>query len=101
MPRIYSMDNELFTNMNYLPLWAYVALAIISIIYTIYDPKATRTQKQQSILLTIVWSLFWGWLIYLFCRKGDTTTAWVLFFLPFIIALLLVSGVLLALGFTR
>lgn len=33
--------------------------------------------------------------------KGDTTTAWVLFFLPFIIALLLVSGVLLALGLTH
>ncbi len=95
------MDDDVFTNMNYLPLWAYVALVIISIISEAYDQKATRAQKQQSILLTIVWSLFWGWLIYLFCRRGDTTTAWVLFFLPFIITLLLVFGVLLALGISR
>lgn len=95
------MDDDVFTNMNYLPLWAYVALVIISIISEAYDQKATRAQKQQSILLTIVWSLFWGWLIYLFCRRGDTTTAWVLFFLPFIITLLLAFGVLLALGISR
>ncbi len=95
------MDDDVFTNMNYLPLWAYVALVIISIISEAYDQKATRAQKQQSILLTIVWSLFWGWLIYLFCRRGDTTTAWVLFFLPLIITLLFVFGVLLALGISR
>jgi len=92
------MDSDLLTNTDFLPLWIYVVFVVTNCIYIAYDKKLEPVEKQKSILIQIVWGIFWGWLIYIFCRRGDLGTAWFLLFLPLIVLGIFALSALLVLA---
>ena len=67
-----------------LPLLIFVILAIISLVITIFTPGTGRS-KILNIVVSSLWYLLWGFIIYMLCRAGHPGWAWVVLFLPLII----------------
>jgi hypothetical protein len=73
-----------------LPLIIYVIFAIIGFIWMLSGLfSSTNTMstgnKWVSLIISLLWLIFFGWLIYYLCRKGHQGWAWFVLFLPLIV----------------
>ena len=73
------------------PALVYLVLSILGVIVLLVQ------KSLDGILMNIVCSLAWLWLLQILCNRGYVTLAWVLVLLPFIILaimLVLIVGLL-------
>ena len=73
-----------------LPFIIYVILAIIGFILMLSNlfsasNNMTTGQKWTYLILSLIWLIFFGWLIWYLCKKGQQGWAWFVLFLPLII----------------
>lgn len=73
-----------------LPFIIYFVLAIIGFILllsNLFSASNTSTsgQKWLWLILSLIWLIFFGWLIYYLCSRGKNVLAWVVLFLPLIL----------------
>ena len=70
------------------PLIIYIVFVVIGIVSTLFT-KDTIDQKISNVMLSLVWSGFWGVIMYEMCRRGHRTWAWIILFAPMLITLIL------------
>lgn len=73
-----------------LPFIIYVILSVIGFILMLSNlfsstNKMTTGQKWMYLILSLVWLIFFGWLIWYLCRRGHNGWAWFVLFLPLIL----------------
>ena len=69
------------------PALVYLFLSIIGILLAIFHGMLMLDFK---IIIDIIFSIFWIWILNLICRAGYTWVSWILVLLPFIIILLII-----------
>jgi hypothetical protein len=88
------------------PLYLYIALSILQLLtipmMKVYDPttktytSAPVAVKVRYMLLSAVWNLFVGFLMYYLCSKCHSGWAWFILLLPIIFNVILVIMILVA-----
>jgi hypothetical protein len=81
------------------PLYIYLVLAVISLIATVrthlQNPKMVSV---ESIIMSIIYMVFWTGVIYLLCSTCHENIAWIILLLPLIIMLLIIFLIFGAIG---
>lgn len=80
------------------PLIVYIILTITALIAVLAVPNLDGGSKATTFIICLVWSLFWGFILWWLCRYCHWVWAWILLFVPFIINILFFIIVLLAVG---
>lgn len=80
------------------PLIVYIIITILALIVILFVPNLDGSSKATTFIITLVWALFWGFILWYLCRFCHWGWAWFLLFLPFIINVLFFIIVLLAVG---
>ena len=69
------------------PLVIYIILAIIGIVVSIiaaYKSKRSNTEKVSGIVMSVLWTVLWIFLMFQLCKRGHEGWAWVILLLPII-----------------
>lgn len=80
------------------PLIVYMIITILALILIISVPGLDISTRSTAILISIVWTLFWGIILWWLCSRCQWTWAWILLFFPFMINVLFFIILLLAVG---
>ena len=72
------------------PLYIYLVLAVMMTIGTVRmhftDPE---TVSVETVLMSILYKIFWSGVIYLLCASCHENWAWILLLIPFVFILLI------------
>lgn len=68
----------------YLPLYIYVIIVIITLLINLFSP-GSASSKIVNMLVSLVWYILWGLVIYFLCKSGNTVVAWIVLFISPII----------------
>lgn len=80
------------------PLIVYIVITIAALIAILMVPNLDVTSKATTVLISITWATFWGFILWWLCRYCHWAWAWFLLFLPFMINVMFFVIVLLAVG---
>jgi len=80
------------------PLIVYIIITIIALIIILSTSNLDGSSKATTLIISLVWSVFWGFILWWLCRYCHWGWAWAILFLPFIINILFFIIVLLAIG---
>lgn len=78
----------------YWPLIIYLVLAGLTILSYIFNPNVTIS----IIIMNIVWTLIFAFILYELCKHNHIGLAWFVLFLPLIISIVLFIFVLFEIG---
>lgn len=80
------------------PLIIYIIVTFIALIIISAINVLDATSKAIIIILTIIWSAFWGFMLWVLCYYCHSIWAWVIMFIPFLINLFFLMAILTILG---
>jgi hypothetical protein len=80
------------------PLIVYIIITVIALLAILFTPQLDASSKSFAIVITFIWALFWGFILWKLCNYCHWGWAWILLFIPFIINVLFFMVVLLAMG---
>lgn len=80
------------------PLIVYIIITVILLIALLATPQIDAMSKSIGTFITLAWSLFWGFILWVLCRNCQRNWAWIIMFIPFILNVLFFIVVLLAVG---
>ena len=80
------------------PLIVYVVMTRIALIAILLVHNLDASSKATTVLISIAWATFWGFILWWLCRYCHWVWAWFLLFLPFMINVIFFVIVLLAVG---
>jgi hypothetical protein len=72
-----------------------MVLAGISLIFTLTN--SDEQKKFSNFMLSLLWVLLWGAIMYKLCETGHEFWAWIILFLPFILWLVVLLLAILGL----
>lgn len=77
------------------PLIIYAILGGLSLLFTL--TSSNEEKKFSNFILSLVWIMLWGIIMYKLCEYGHEFWAWIILFFPFILWLVVLLLAILGL----
>lgn len=90
MVKIKSMCRKPVADGWCVPLYIYIAFAVLGIVGILSTAGTSTQSKLTSAGLSLLWSLFIAYAMYSLCECGNEKWSWFILLLPLIIALFLI-----------